>query len=91
MCAVDEVALYNYCLTPLQVSNHYAVAMNLATTLSEQTISNQTVLTWFANWATSTLQSAPTVSGPWTTVPGAKSPYTVPTSGSPKFYRVKNQ
>jgi hypothetical protein len=89
--AVDEVALYNYCLTPLQVSNHFAVAMDLATKLTAQATNGHTVLSWFAVWATSTLQSAPTVNGPWTTIPGATSPYTVTNSGPALFYRVKNQ
>jgi hypothetical protein len=89
--AVDEVALYNYCLTPLQVSNHYAVAIDLATKVSVQVTNGHPVLSWFAVWATSKLQSAPTVNGPWTTIAGAASPYTVTNSGPALFYRVKNQ
>lgn len=42
------------------------------------------------NWGQGTLQSAPDVLGPYTTVPNAQSPYPVPTSGAKQqFYRVK--
>jgi hypothetical protein len=37
-----------------------------------------------------TLQSADDLTGPWTDVPGATSPYAVATSAAQKFYRVKN-
>jgi hypothetical protein len=88
--AVDEVAIYNYPLTPLQVSNHHAVAMNLAVTLTAQSTNGQTVLSWpTAYSATQTLQSAANLSGPWTTIPGASNPYTVTNSGPALFYRLK--
>jgi hypothetical protein len=37
-----------------------------------------------------TLQSADDVTGPWTDVPGATSPYAVAVSAARKFYRVQN-
>ena len=37
-----------------------------------------------------TLQSADDVTGPWTDIPGATSPYAVATSAARKFYRVRN-
>ena len=40
-------------------------------------------------WSCGTLQSAPTVTGPWTDVPGATSPYSVATSQAELFYRTK--
>lgn len=39
---------------------------------------------------TGTLQQADAVKGPYTDVPGATSPYTVPLTGSQKFYRARN-
>jgi len=36
-----------------------------------------------------TLQSAPTIKGPWTDVPNAKSPQTVTVSSPQQFYRLK--
>jgi hypothetical protein len=35
-----------------------------------------------------TLQSAPTVTGPWTDVAGAVSPYTIPAATIQRFYRA---
>jgi hypothetical protein len=35
------------------------------------------------------LETAPALTGPWTTVTGATSPYTVPTGGNAGFYRPK--
>lgn len=37
-----------------------------------------------------TLQSAPTVLGPWTDVAGAASPYTTPANAPSAFYRIRN-
>jgi hypothetical protein len=87
---VDEVALYNYCLTPLQVSNHFAVAMNMPTTLNAQTIGGHTVLTWYPNFATAILQGATNLNGPWTNIVGATSPYVITNGGAPAaFYRLQ--
>jgi hypothetical protein len=44
------------------------------------------VVTWTG---TGTLQSADVVTGPWSDVATAKSPFTATVSGSAKFYRVK--
>jgi hypothetical protein len=42
------------------------------------------------NWGGSgNLQEAPAVTGPWTTLTGAGSPYTVPASQAARFYRVR--
>lgn len=40
-------------------------------------------------WDTGVLQVADEVNGPWTTVPGATSPFNVPSGGAQKFYRLK--
>jgi hypothetical protein len=41
-------------------------------------------------WSQGTLlETATLVTGPWTPVPGAASPYTLSTTGSQKFYRVQ--
>jgi uncharacterized repeat protein (TIGR03803 family) len=36
------------------------------------------------------LESAPTVNGPWTTIPGATSPYVVPTTNTMQFFQLVN-
>jgi hypothetical protein len=35
------------------------------------------------------LQSAPTLNGPWTTIPGATSPYTTDLSDGERYFRLK--
>lgn len=40
-------------------------------------------------WTGSALEAAPAVTGPWTTVAGAASPYTTPPSGAAQFYRAR--
>ena len=40
-------------------------------------------------WTTGTLESAPDVTGPWTPVPNASSPATVPITGPRRFYRLQ--
>jgi hypothetical protein len=41
-------------------------------------------------WDCGILQGADNVTGPWTDIPGATSPYCVPSSGAHRFYRVRN-
>jgi hypothetical protein len=44
-------------------------------------------LTWSGG---GTLQAAPVVTGPYTNLPGASSPYTItPLTGPSRFYRVR--
>ena len=49
---------------------------------------NAAVLTWNDPAAAFTLQSAPAVTGPFTNVPGATSPYTIPLTGARQFFRL---
>ncbi|MGD0262837.1 MAG: LamG-like jellyroll fold domain-containing protein [Verrucomicrobiota bacterium] len=87
--AVDEVALYNYALTPLQVSNHYAVAINSPLSMSVQLTNGHPSLAWPGTYATATLQSATNLTGPWGTVTNAASPYSVTNPATQQFYRIK--
>jgi len=77
------VAVYNYALSPQQIRNHYL----FTTVLNIAKVGNNVVLTWPAG----TLQAASAVTGTYTNVPGASSPYTNSVSGTPKFYRVQLQ
>jgi len=47
---------------------------------------NNVTLTWTNSQFS--LQAAPTVTGTYTNIPGATSPYTVPTSGAARFFRL---
>jgi hypothetical protein len=40
-------------------------------------------------WSTGVLESAETITGPWTVVPDATSPATIPTTGTQRFYRLR--
>ena len=52
-----------------------------------QRVSNQLVLSWTT--PDFSLQSAPAITGTFTNVPGAKSPYTNLITGPPRFFRLK--
>lgn len=47
-------------------------------------------VSWTPATATQELQSAPAVTGPWTKITGATSPYATTASGSASFFRVVN-
>jgi hypothetical protein len=83
--SIDEVAIYDYALSPSQIQNHYAAGLNPVVTLNIQRLGGNLVLTW----SPGTLQSAANVNGPYADVSAATSPYSVPPSGNRQFYRVR--
>jgi hypothetical protein len=82
---VGDVAVYNYVLSPQQIQNHF---LN-TTRLTAVQYGTNVVITWGAG----TLQSATSVSGPYTNVSGTPtSPYTNSVSVASKlFYRAQLQ
>ena len=80
---IDEVAFYNYALNAQQVQSHFL--NNVRLTINK--VGNNAVLTW----AVGTLQAAPLVTGTYTNVTGATSPYTNSVSSSATFYRLQVQ
>jgi hypothetical protein len=80
---IDEVAFYNYALNTQQIQNHFLNNVRLA--ISK--VGNNVVLTW----PVGTLQAAPVVTGTYTNVTGASSPYTTTVSGSATYYRLQVQ
>ena len=78
-----NVAIYNYALTSQQIQSHFANTVSLTITRS----GNNVVLTW----PLGTLQSAPTVTGTYTNITTATSPYTNAANHAESFYRVKVQ
>jgi Concanavalin A-like lectin/glucanases superfamily len=80
---IDDVAFYNYALSTQQIGNHFANSVRLA--ISK--VGNNVVLTW----PVGTLQAAPLVTGTYTNVTGAISPYTNTVSSSATFYRLQVQ
>jgi hypothetical protein len=79
--AIDDTAIYNYALTPQQVYSHYIVATKIAITESGKNV----ILTW----PTGVLQQASTLTGTYTDVGSATSPYTNSISGRQSYYRVR--
>jgi hypothetical protein len=80
---IDEVAFYNYALSAQQIENHFSNNVRLRI----NKVGNQVVLTW----PVGTLQASPNVTGIYTNVTGASSPYTNAVSGSATFYRLQVQ
>lgn len=80
---VDEVAIYSTALPAGAVSGHYwasshATAPTLGITLSGG-----------VTWPAGVLQQADSVTGPWSNLNTAASPYPLPLGSAKKFYRVK--
>ncbi len=80
---LDDVAFYNYALAPSQIHLHYVNSTKLSVTQSEGNV--------VLSWSVGTLQSAPVVTGTYTPVPGASSPYTNAITGTQQFYRIQMQ
>ena len=87
--AIDEVAQYNLTLSADQVAGHYEVG-NTATTPTNETpaisVARNADGTITINFE-GTLQSAPTVNGPWSDV-DAPSPLTIPADAAETFGRA---
>lgn len=93
--AIDDLAIYHKALTQLEAasvfmagaSNNLAVAnSSFIKPLSFQVLPGNSLK---LSWSAGSLQSADTVSGPYTPVAGAFSPYTATPTSAKKFYRVK--
>jgi hypothetical protein len=80
---MDEVAFYNYALSPDQIRNHFvnSVPLNIVRQ------GNNVVVTW----PVGTLQAAALVTGTFTNVTSATSPYTNAVTGSATYFRLKLQ
>lgn len=86
--AVDEVAIYRKALSADRVRAHYDAATGSGTTPPTLAISRngaQITITYSGG----ILQEAAAVTGPFTTVTGATSPYQPSTTVGAKFYRVR--
>jgi Concanavalin A-like lectin/glucanases superfamily len=89
--SIDDVAIFNYSMTPDQVQNLYFAGVGGPILLFDgQNLSwNVTLLANVIEVVT--LQQATSVKGPWTDVAGATSPWPVTTTGPGTFYRLKIQ
>lgn len=80
--AIDEVAIYNYALTPARIQAHY---LQTLPTLAISYPAQQVTLTWNGG----TLQQSSNVNGPYTAVLNATSPYHPAAGPTQMFYRLK--
>jgi len=78
----DVAVFYN----ALSTSNIYNIYIS---TVGESITSSNSAGHMVITWPQGTLQGAGGVQGVYTNIPGAVSPYTVPTTGAQKFYRVQ--
>jgi len=79
--SVDDTAVYNYALSAQQVASHYADGARLAIAES----AGEVTLTW----PVGVLQASTNLTGVFTNVPSATSPYTNTVSGTAQFYRLQ--
>jgi hypothetical protein len=83
---IDEVTVFTHALTPGQLQQLYnsvANAVVISTTYSDNNLQ--------LFWPKGILQQATIVTGPWSTISGANSPYTVPFTQPTTFYRIQLQ
>jgi hypothetical protein len=87
--AIDEVAVFNYSLSPAQISQLFGAAnVGGNVTITIQQSGGKVIL----SWAQGTLYQSASANGPWTAVSGnPPSPYQVTPTGTATFYRVKLQ
>jgi hypothetical protein len=82
--SIDDVAIYGAALSPATIGAHYYVAQSNTVSLTISSISTNVIVTW----PVGTLQSAGGVTGPWSDLPSAASPYQTNVSSGTTFYRV---
>jgi hypothetical protein len=87
--SLDEVAAFDHALSPATILALYQTAIGTITAPFKISIASQAghlQVTWPAGH----LEAATSLTGPWTAVSGAVSPYTVPQTNSRTFYRAAN-
>ncbi len=80
--SMDNVAVYDYAITPAQVAKHYTTAGAPSVSIGKDG-ANVVV-----SWNKGLLLQAPAATGPWTTNTTAVSPWTNAPAGTQQFYRA---
>ena len=90
--ALDDVAVFNRALSPAEIANLYSASLGLAfIPLNIQELGPNVTVSWTDPTALFKLQSATTVRGIYSNVPGATNPYVQSHAGAPEFFRLKSQ
>ncbi len=79
--AIDEVAFYNYALSPSQIEVHFRNSVRVTIQRSGDSLS--------INWPFGTIEQADDLLGPYATLPDATSPFSVNPVKARQFYRVR--
>jgi len=91
--AIDEMRVYAGVLTANDVANNFQAGPNVLTELSSTPGINISIsragLQPILSWPVGVLEQANEITGPWTTLSGAQSPYVPPTSSLKRFFRVR--
>lgn len=82
---IDDVAIYPKALTAAQVQAHYAGTSSGALNIAIARNAGAIAITWSGG----VLQEADTITGTFSDLPNATSPYTPPAGARMKFYRVR--
>jgi hypothetical protein len=85
--SINNVAIYNYALSPATILQHYEVGINLLQpTMSIQLSGQNATISWTAGF----LQEATSLTGSWTydNTNTVTSPYTVKATNTANFYRA---
>jgi hypothetical protein len=83
--AIDEPMVFLRTLSPTEINNIYAAAVQTVTLQITLGNSGNVILTW----PFGTLQQSDAVTGPYTDVPSVTSPYTNAPSSTMKYFRVR--
>ncbi len=94
--SINNVAIYDYALTPGMIAQQYQVGLTgqgsdtTPATLTAQPTVVSGVNSIMMNWNYGYLQEATSLTGPWTYVSGATSPYTIAINPSEKmaYFRI---
>jgi len=88
--AINELRIWNAPLTAANVATNYlAGPNNLVSYLPPVTFAQTPGPGLTLTWTYGILESADALAGPWTTVPGATSPYTPAKDSPQQFYRIR--
>jgi hypothetical protein len=88
---MDDLGIWRKALTPLEAASIYMAGIN---NKSFTTVPDSFYMVQYGGslkiyWNIGVLQSSTSVTGPYTDVSGARSPYTVTPTGASKFFKVR--
>jgi hypothetical protein len=86
--SIDEFRIYPGALPAYQIAQNFVNGPEVVAAAPNLHISNSGGGTVTLTWYTGTLRSSTSLSGPWTPVGSASSPYTTSALGSQNYYRV---